>query len=361
MTIQEIREKVKTEEYNFLRENPLLGNNILLLGLGGSHAYGTNIESSDLDIRGCYLNTKNELLLGRYSEQVEERTTDTVVYAFNKIIGLLANCNPSVIELLGLKPEQYLYITSIGQELLDNRSLFLSQKVASSFGGYANQQLYKLFQKCNGALSQSELEEHICKTMNGMKESFVGKYTDFPDDGINLYIDKAVQGGFDTEIFMDIKLSHYPVRDYKCMMSEFNNMVKAYSKIGKQDEYETEPEKINKHMMHLVRAYYMSFDLLEKGEIITYREKEHDLLMDIRNGKYMNDKGMPSDSFMDMVRDLEKRFEYDKKNTFLPEKPDFKKIDEFVTSVNERVIKEQVDMTNLVSLSDMQEDYDYSL
>lgn len=75
----------------------------------------------------------------------------------------------------------------------------------------------------------------------------------------------------------------------------------------------------------------------------------------------MNDKDMPNDSFMDMVRDLEKRFEYDKKNTFLPEKPDFKKIDEFVTSVNERVIKEQVDMTNLVSLSDMQEDYDYSL
>ena len=53
--------------------------------------------------------------------------------------------------------------------------------------------------------------------------------------------------------------------------------------------------------------------------------------------------------------------------TFIPDaakisnNPDFKKIDEFVASVNERVIKEQVDMTNLVSLPDMQEDYDYSL
>ena len=361
MNIQEIREKIGTDEYSFLRENPLLDNNILLLGLGGSHAYGTNNENFDLDIRGCYCNKKNELLLGRYSEQVEDRTTDTVVYSFNKLIGLLTNCNPNVIELLGLKPEHYLYMTNVGQELISNRKLFLSQKAVNSFGGYANQQLYRLSQKCNNALSQSELEKHICKVMNGMKNSFVGKYTDFPDDGINLYVDKAIQAGFDTEIFMDVHLTHYPVRDYKCMMAELNNMVKEYSKIGKRNMHAIEHGKIGKHMMHLVRLYYMCFDILEKGEIITYREKEHNLLMDIRNGKYMNDKGMPNDSFMDMVKGLEKRFEYDKENTSLPEKPDFKKIDEFVASVNERVIKEQVDMTNLVSLPDMQEDYDYSL
>ena len=62
MTIEEIKQKVASKEYNFLRENEHLGKNIILLGLGGSHAYGTNTESSDLDIRGIAVNRKEEIL-----------------------------------------------------------------------------------------------------------------------------------------------------------------------------------------------------------------------------------------------------------------------------------------------------------
>ena len=61
MNIEQIKEKLKSEEYDFLRTDPHLGNNIILLGLGGSHAYGTNIETSDLDVRGCAVNSKIEI------------------------------------------------------------------------------------------------------------------------------------------------------------------------------------------------------------------------------------------------------------------------------------------------------------
>ena len=43
---------LQTSEYDFLRTNPYLGNHILLLTLGGSRAYGTNLPTSDVDIRG---------------------------------------------------------------------------------------------------------------------------------------------------------------------------------------------------------------------------------------------------------------------------------------------------------------------
>lgn len=43
---------------------------------------------------------------------------------------------------------------------------------------------------------------------------------------------------------------------------------------------------------------------------------------------------------MDMVRELEKRLEYDKENTSLPENPDKKKIDEFVMDIHDRIVKE---------------------
>ena len=69
MNIEQIKEKLKSEEYDFLRTDPHLGNNIILLGLGGSHAYGTNIETSDLDIRGCAINSKIEILTNMNFEQ----------------------------------------------------------------------------------------------------------------------------------------------------------------------------------------------------------------------------------------------------------------------------------------------------
>ncbi len=50
-------------EYNFLKTDPCLGKNIIFLTYGGSHAYGTNVEGSDIDIRGCTLNSKADLLV----------------------------------------------------------------------------------------------------------------------------------------------------------------------------------------------------------------------------------------------------------------------------------------------------------
>ena len=62
MELNQIKQKLMSDEYRFLRENLHLGNHIILLGLGGSHAYGTNQVNSDIDIRGCALNSKLEIL-----------------------------------------------------------------------------------------------------------------------------------------------------------------------------------------------------------------------------------------------------------------------------------------------------------
>ena len=84
---------------------------VMLLGLGGSHAYGTDTETSDLDIRGCAALSKAEILCGESFEQVTDVATDTTIYAFSKLIHLLKDCNPNTIELIGLKPEHYLYLS----------------------------------------------------------------------------------------------------------------------------------------------------------------------------------------------------------------------------------------------------------
>lgn len=342
MTLDQIKETISSNKYSFLKESEHLGRNIIMIGLGGSHAYGTAIETSDLDVRGVALNRKNEILTNEKFEQFTNEETDTTIYSFNKIISLLTNCNPNVIELLGLRPEHYLYLSQIGRELLDNKKMFLSKKAVHSFGGYANQQLYRLNQKVAHKMSQSDLEKHILKTIEFMKADFSKRYSGISDDFMNLYIDKAVQDGYDTEIFMDVKLTHYPLRDYCSMWSELQNVTKAYSKIGKRNEHALEHGKIAKHSMHLIRLYMMCLDILERGEINTYRAKEHDILMDIRSGKYLNENDQPIPEFFEMVNDYEKRLDYAKNNTSLPDNPDYKQINDFVMSVNERVVRDEI-------------------
>lgn len=132
MTIQQIREMLSSEAYDFLRTNEHLGGRIVFLTLGGSYSYGTNVEGSDVDIRGCAINRPSDLLGLSNFEQVVHTETDTTVYSFNKLVSLLLNCNPNTIEMLGCKPEHYFLLTPIGKEMIESRKLFLSRRAVHS-------------------------------------------------------------------------------------------------------------------------------------------------------------------------------------------------------------------------------------
>lgn len=173
MTIEQIKKMVSGKQYDFLWTNEHLGSRIIFLTLGGSYAYGTNVETSDVDIRGCALNQKSDLIGLTGFEQVVNTETDTTIYSFNKLIGLLLNCNPNTIELLGCKPEHYILMTDVGRELIANRKLFLSKKGAHSFGGYATQQLRRLENAiARDRISQERKEEHILNSMKSALSTF---------------------------------------------------------------------------------------------------------------------------------------------------------------------------------------------
>lgn len=314
----------------------------MFLTLGGSHAYGTNVEGSDIDIRGCFFMPRSTLLGSQNVEQVENHSTDTVIYAFNKLVSLCEACNPNTIELLGGKPEHYIMVHPLCKEFIDNRKMFLSRRAVHSFGGYANQQLRRLENAlARDKYEQRRQEEHIAASCLFAMNAFASKYSDFEDGSIRLSIDKSDKADMDVEIFMDVDLHHYPMRDYKAIWSELNNIVKDYGKLNGRNKKKDDAH-LNKHAMHLVRLYLMCFDILEKEEVITYREKDIPELMAIRNGKYQKSDGTFRDEFFEMIDEYEKRMKYAAENTSLPDKPDHKKIEEWVISVNEKVIKNEI-------------------
>lgn len=333
-----IKEKIKSPAYEFLRTNEHLQDKIMFLTLGGSYAYGTNTATSDIDLRGCALNSKSDLIGMSRFEQVIDTPTDTTIYSFQKLIPLLLNCNPNCIELLGCRKEHYIYISPEGQELLNHYKLFLSQKAIHSFGGYADAQLRRLQNAlARDAYPQSEKEKHILNSLKSAMYSFEDRYQKFEDGTIHLYIDSSSKEDLETEIFMDIQLNHYPLRDYKGLWAEMHNIVKDYSKLNGRNKKKDDAH-LNKHAMHLIRLYLMCIDILEKEEINTYREKDHDLLMSIRQGKYQLEDGTYQNEFFEMVDEYQKKLQAAIKDTNLPKLPDYKKVEEFVMSINEKVI-----------------------
>lgn len=339
MTIEQIKEMVAGSEYDFLRTNEHLRNQIIFLTLGGSYSYGTNIETSDVDVRGCALNSCTDLLGLTNFEQVVNTATDTTVYSFNKLISLLLNCNPNTIEMLGCKPEHYFFITGIGQEMIDNRKLFLSRRAVHSFGGYANQQLRRLENAlARDKLPQARKEEHILKSMQNAVKAFENRYTSFENGSMVLYTAESPREDLDREIFADIHIDKYPVREFNSVMNDLTNVIGTYERLNHRN-HKKDDNHLNKHAMHLIRLYLMCLDILEKEDIITYRENDHDILMSIRSGAYQLEDGTYRQEFFDMVNEFEKRLAYAKENTSLPDHPNMKLVEEFVIDVNRRSIE----------------------
>ena len=325
---------MNTEQYDFLRTNERLGDRIMLLGLGGSYAYGTNNAGSDIDFRGVTLQLSSDLIGLTEFEQYEDDKTDTVIYGFNKLVRLLLECNPNTCEMLGLDEDQYLIKSALGQELIDHTDLFLSKRAIKSFGGYADAQLRRLQNAiARDTLPQSDREKHILKSVLNSLEDFNRRYEGDEKNGMRLYIDKAVNPELETEIFVDSNYKHFPLRDYTDLWGAMKTVVRDYDKIGKRNK-KKDDNHLNKHAMHLVRLFMMAIDILEKHRICTHRSEDLPLLLSIRRGEYMQSDGTFSPAFYEILEEYENRLDEAAAKTTLPDNPDMKKVSEFVERVN---------------------------
>lgn len=328
---------IENKEYDFLRNEKELKDNIILLTIGGSHAYGTNIETkdhiSDIDIRGIYLNSKEQLLLmDCNSKPYENRELDVVVYPLKQIIPLLTSCNPNTIELLGTKEEQLIKISKEGKLLRDNSELFLSKKVYASFGGYVIQQLRRLQNAlARDTYSHEEKEEHIMQSIRKKMLTFKDRYKDFNNGSIELFIDNSLKENMDKEIMLNINLNNYPLRDFKNIYAEMSQVVKDYDNLNKRN-CKKDQLHLLKHAMHLIRLLLMGTEILSGKGINTFRENDKKLLLDIRNGKYTYEE------IFSMVDKFQGEFEYAYKNTNLTDKPNIEKINELVIEINKGVL-----------------------
>lgn len=123
---------------------PFWETNLIYLVRSGSHAYGTNLPSSDEDTRGVCIPPAEYVLGLKEWEHHEDKSVDTFIYSLHKFVRLALQCNPNIIELLHVREEDILKITYSGNQLRNARHLFLSKRAFKTFGGYAFAQLQLL-------------------------------------------------------------------------------------------------------------------------------------------------------------------------------------------------------------------------
>lgn len=109
--------------------------------------------------------------------------------------------------------------------------------------------------------------------------------------------------------------------------------------IQKADTLDKDPiyhgsKKMHKTVMNAVRVYLMLFDILEKGEIKTYRDRDHTFLTRLRNGEYDY-----KEIRQQIVPAYENRLAVDKSETCLPDNVNWKSVNELVMTVNEESLK----------------------
>lgn len=110
--------------------------------VAGSHAYGLATENSDIDIRGFIIRSGKDILLSKDFESIRLPQEDVCFYSFDKFVKMLAAANPNIIEFLGITKN--IKLGPIGRYIQENKDMFLSKKIATTFLGFAHSEQKRL-------------------------------------------------------------------------------------------------------------------------------------------------------------------------------------------------------------------------
>lgn len=119
---------------------------IIMTGYAGSISYGTNLPSSDVDIRGIFCSDPINIRTPFYPvrEVIDSTEEDTKYFELSHFMKLVVDCNPNIIEQLWLSDSDIILRTPAYDMLRENRYALLSSKIAFTTSGYALSQLKRI-------------------------------------------------------------------------------------------------------------------------------------------------------------------------------------------------------------------------
>ena len=341
----------------------------------GSHAYGTNVETSDVDIRGIFCHPINDRIsLYKLPNEIsEEKQIDIKFYELEKFMSLLKDCNPNIIEYLWTPQDCIKFCDKRMDLLLLNKKEFITTRAFHTFGGYAFAQIKKM--------------KGQNKWINNPKEEsppMLENYCWFlPINDSVLWIDHNTQNGFCRPIkckdchldlstckISSVEHSHNLYRLYKNGSGIIKNNQLVFSSISKDEEFSDflgliiidkdlfEKDKKEhkkywewmknrnpyrwvsqekgevdydvKNAQHCIRLLMSCQSIFTNGEpIVRFKNKQLELLLDIRRGRFAHDH------IIEIVEKNMERLEnlYKENKVNLPYEPNHKKVNQLFKEI----------------------------
>jgi len=383
--------------------------------VAGSHAYGMATAESDIDLRGWAIPPKEFLVstflnfeqsetkwkpeefedlywgkvsslspaitrligLNRWKKiyksiKNKEEPIDAVIFSLRKFIKLAADCNPNVIELLFVQPEDILVQSFIGKMVRENRNLFLSARAKFRYTGYAISQLKRINTHRRWLLNPPK--EKPTRVMYGLPEqslipadqrsaaeALIEKQVrlwlleeaevdrtlvdEIQNDLIELFCVAskeevrrlariaAAQKYNMSENFIAVLEQEKKYRaahtEWKQYQSWVKNRNPARAELEKKYGYDT------KHASHLVRLLIQGEEILKKSTLTLKNKEQAELLLSIRKGAWTYEE------LIEFADKKQKEFDllYKEKGYVVPKKPDMNKIDNLYREILSDFIK----------------------
>ena len=335
---------------------------LLFEAISGSTAYGTNLPSSDQDIRGVFVQPQTAFFSLSYQDQVNDKMNDIVFYELRRFAELLSTCNPNMLELLAMPEDCVLYKHPLFDRF--QPELFLSKLCKQTFAGYAMTQIRKarglnkkimqpmkkerkeVLDFCHIAFGQGSVPLKTWLKRNSLMQEHCG-LVNIPHmhNVYALFYDPSAELGFKgvtqkTTSNM-VSLSSIPKGMERLAIMAFNKdgytaYCKSYREYWEWVEKRNEARYENtvshgknydaKNMLHTFRLLDMAEDIATKGEIIV-RRPNREFLLEIRRGDF---------DYLDLVAQAEEkviRIDELYANSNLPDRPDKEAINEILVEI----------------------------
>lgn len=342
----------------------------------GSQACGLATPQSDTDHGGVFISPLPNLLglPSRYVSDIRSERSDDVWYDIRKYFQLLSESDPNTTESLFVPEWCREYVHPLFMDVLKNREMFLTKKLAFRFMEFALSQVRKARganKKVNNPMTERKTIEDFCHiliqpSMNGIPlkqwaeefevdlnrcalanvDNFPNVYNVFYDwDGSlgfkGMFAENGTQVKFTPGIPKTIDrvgvlyVSHdrfsKHCREYKEWQewNEKKNQVRYDLNQGKSYD--------SKNFMHCFRLLAVAEEIaLGKGFIVDRTDIDAGFLNDVRNHKYEYDK------LADMAVEKGLKVHESLDNCGLPETVDIDILERLLLNISERFYRETI-------------------
>jgi len=307
------------------------GREIIVLMKFGSHLYGTNTPDSDLDYKGVFLPSKEEVILQKVPQQITYSTgerhgkntkddVDVEMFSLHRFIEEACEGQTAALDMLHAPDNMIVGNTDKWSYITANKEKFY-HKDLDAFVHYARKQASKYGIKGSRLDALSKVIEYLNTRPNDEKLSAVwnclplGEHINqYPSAGLNANERYRMYEVCERKFQETVKVSYIK-----------NSLSLVYKGYGSRAIAAKNNENIDwKALSHALRAAFQLEELYTTGNIV-FPLKTAYFLRQVKNGEldYLTEVAPFIEEKMDKIELLSKKSNF-------PENPDFKFWKDFI-------------------------------